>query len=172
MYTAGIRIDSAETTASNMTDAILITSSGVDGGVVDAIDASAANITNALNAGANIIAITTGTIGSNDATVVDFVDFDMTGDGLITFASDGAGDQLNMTSPAADWQALVVDAATADSTSDKGIIDLDVDSSTTGASGMNVTFEAVDDDAVDNLYGIQGYIKSTKDRFSNERQSA
>jgi hypothetical protein len=54
-YEAGITIDNAENTASSMTDAILITSSGVSGGVVDAIDVSASNITNALNVGGNNI---------------------------------------------------------------------------------------------------------------------
>lgn len=54
-YEAAIKIDNADTTGSSMTDAIIITSSGVSGGVVDAIDVSAANITNAMNIGLNNI---------------------------------------------------------------------------------------------------------------------
>src|SRR3990167_7579754 len=53
---SAIAIDNAETTASTMTDAILVTSSGVDSGVVDGLDVSAANITNAVNIGVNPIA--------------------------------------------------------------------------------------------------------------------
>ncbi len=54
-YEAGITIDDAEETVGSMPDAILITSSGANGGVTDAIDASAGNIINALNAGMNNI---------------------------------------------------------------------------------------------------------------------
>lgn len=74
-YEAGIFIDNADTTAGSMNDGILITSSGVDAGLVDAVDASAANITNALNAGANTITGTTA--------VIDFTNFDVLGTGAI-----------------------------------------------------------------------------------------
>lgn len=78
---AGILIDNAETTASTLTDAIIITSSGVDGGVVDAIDVSASNITNSVNVGANPIVTgnVAGTIG--DATTDAW-----------TITTDGTGD--------------------------------------------------------------------------------
>jgi hypothetical protein len=69
---SAIKINNEETTASTMTDAIIVTSSGVDGGVTDALDASAANITNAINIGANAIA------GTN---------FSVTGAGGITAVS-------------------------------------------------------------------------------------
>lgn len=55
-------IDNAETTASTMTDAILITSSGVDGGVVTALNVSASNITNWADIGANNLITSTATI--------------------------------------------------------------------------------------------------------------
>lgn len=64
-----ILIDNAETTAATLTDAILITSSGVNGGVVDAIDASAANIDNAINIGANAIAGTNFNVSAAGAVV-------------------------------------------------------------------------------------------------------
>ena len=68
---AAILIDNAETTASTMTDAIIITSSGVSGGVVDAIDVSAANITNAINIGANPIVFSTGSLSALDLEILD-----------------------------------------------------------------------------------------------------
>lgn len=92
-YEAGISIDNAENTAASMTDAVLIASSGVDAGVTDAIDASAANITNALNIGANTITGTTG--------VVDFTDFDVSADGALTLAPDDGGVGITLTPSAA-----------------------------------------------------------------------
>ncbi|MBI5415141.1 hypothetical protein HZA38_06555 [Candidatus Peregrinibacteria bacterium] len=53
-----IALDNAEGAASTVTDAIIITSSGVNGGVVDAIDVSAANITTAIRVNANAIEAT------------------------------------------------------------------------------------------------------------------
>ncbi len=78
-------LDNADTTGTGSTivdNAILITDSGtIANGVVDAIDASDANITNALNAGANNIIGTTGDINLNN--------FDVTGStGDITTAGD------------------------------------------------------------------------------------
>lgn len=77
---AFVRFDNAETTAATVTDAIIITSSGVDGGVVDAIDASAANITNSINVGINRIA------GGND----DFFQAGAT-DATLLYTRDTAG---------------------------------------------------------------------------------
>jgi hypothetical protein len=68
-----IEIDNAETTASTMTDGILVTSSGVNGGVVDGLDVSAANITNAVNIGINpILGGNTDSfnVGATDATAL------------------------------------------------------------------------------------------------------
>jgi hypothetical protein len=76
-YEAGLTIDNAEDTASSMTDAILITSSGASGGVVDAIDVSASNITNALNVGGNIIQLFDSAVAIQS-----------TGDGIIDINAD------------------------------------------------------------------------------------
>src|SRR3989344_1050779 len=64
-----ILLDNADVTASSLTDGIRITSSGVNLGITDAIDVSDANLTNAINVGAN-------TILGTDA-VIDFTDFDV-----------------------------------------------------------------------------------------------
>lgn len=50
-----IGLDCAENTTLSCTDGILITSSGIDNGMTDAIDVSASNITNAVNVGSNLI---------------------------------------------------------------------------------------------------------------------
>lgn len=57
---AALFIDNAETTNTTMLDGILITSSGVNLGVGDGLDVSAANIDNAVNVGVNPI------LGGND----------------------------------------------------------------------------------------------------------
>jgi len=68
---AGIRINNLETTASTLIDAIIVQSTGVSGGVIDGLDVSDGNITNAINIGANAIA------GTN---------FSVTGAGVVTAA--------------------------------------------------------------------------------------
>lgn len=93
-YEAGISIDNADTTAASMTDGILIASSGVSGGVVDAVDVSAANITNAINVGANVILGTTADINLDN--------FDVTGStGDVVTAGDVAVNGGDITSSAA-----------------------------------------------------------------------
>ncbi len=52
-----IALDNADTTASSLTDGIIITSSGVNDGIVDAIDVSASNITNGINLGTNFLVV-------------------------------------------------------------------------------------------------------------------
>lgn len=84
-------IDNAETTASTMTDAILITSSGVDGGVNDAIDASAANITNALNIGANNLVTSLTTLSSAELDRLDGLSGTIVTDATAVTDVDGAG---------------------------------------------------------------------------------
>ena len=76
---SGLKIDNAETTASTLTDAIIVTSSGVSGGVVDALDVSDTNITNALNVGDNTI------LGTG--AVINFTGFDVDASGNITVAA-------------------------------------------------------------------------------------
>lgn len=78
-YEAAISIDNVDATAGSMPDAILITSSGVAAGVTDAIDVSDAEITNAINVGANTILGTTGAI--------DYTNFDVDANGHITVQS-------------------------------------------------------------------------------------
>ena len=80
---AAIFIDNEETTASTMTDAILVTSSGVNLGVTDAFDASATNIVNAINIGSNFIlgGDDTVSIGATDDTLI----FDRNDSGSVTY---------------------------------------------------------------------------------------
>lgn len=66
VFDSGLKINNAETTASTLTDAIIVTSTGVDNGVVDAIDVSDSNITNGINLGANNLILNGDTI--NDFT--------------------------------------------------------------------------------------------------------
>ncbi len=143
---------------------------GAAGMIVDAVDASAANITNALNVGTNTIIGTTG--------VIDFTDFDVSADGLVTLAPDGAGSTISMTLPSDNTQGLVIDAATADNQSTAGLVlvtaDMEADNSNT--SGISIDYEILEEDSAgnnanthvaldilatmtsndgDNLYGIQ-----------------
>jgi len=94
-YLAGITIDNADTTATSMTDGILITSSGVNLGVTDAIDASAANILNAINIGSNNIQTGTGgtvNFARSDAGVVTLTAVDDDATAAITLDAGGAAD--------------------------------------------------------------------------------
>ncbi len=80
LVTALLALDNADTSTTGstvVTDAISIAVSGaIANGIVDAIDASDANITNALNIGTNTILGTTG--------VIDFSSFDVDGSGNVT----------------------------------------------------------------------------------------
>jgi len=71
----GLKITNLQSSSINITDAILIDAS-TDGTIVDAIDASDAEITNALNIGANALVGTTPTL--------DFTNFDVAATGHIT----------------------------------------------------------------------------------------
>ncbi|MFA6132290.1 MAG: hypothetical protein WC702_04520, partial [Patescibacteria group bacterium] len=110
---SAIKIDNAETTASTLTDAIIITSSGVNGGVVDALDVSANNITNALNIGDNTI------VGA--AGVIDFSSFDVTNTGAVAGITLDTGqgpnelydmDQNVLSSSAVEFASLQIDSGT------------------------------------------------------------
>jgi|GEM_PF-4082808 len=131
-YEAGIVIDNADDAAGSMPDAILVTSSGVDAGVTDAIDASAANITNALNVGANTIAGTTA--------VINFSQFDLAATGKTDWVMAAAGQ-------------LTIDAAATDNTTTTGVIDINHDS-TASSQAINIASAVVDDDAIDTQQGI------------------
>ena len=91
--------------------------------------------TNALSIGDNNITGTTFSLTGTTA-VINFTDFDVDADGKVIIAPDVAGDALTINFGAADdFQAIVVDAATNDSTQTAGIIDLNVDTATSNAIG-------------------------------------
>jgi hypothetical protein len=142
------------------TDADMLTFTPSVGQSNDAIDVSAANIDNALNIGANEIEGTDG--------LINFSDFDVVAEGFTTIAPDSDGDALAVTCAAVDCQALVVNATAADSTQTAGMIDLNFDTSTSTASGMNIAMTAVDDDAADTLYGIDMGVTIQEDTTSTD----
>jgi hypothetical protein len=96
-FEAALYINNADDTAASMTDAILIESTTASG-ITNAVNASDAEIDTALNAGANNIALTTGTIGSNGAAVIDFASFDVAGSGTTTWGNSGNNDVLILNS--------------------------------------------------------------------------
>ena len=87
-----IKLDNAEDTAATVPDGILITSSGVNEGITDAIDVSATNILNSINIGANPIVTgnVAGTIGDSTTDSWTFLT-DGTGDGEIVLPDDSIG---------------------------------------------------------------------------------
>src|SRR3990167_123201 len=89
------------TTTGEIADALLFATSGVGGTVVDAIDVSDGGITNAINVGDNVIATNGATIGSNDASIVDFLDFDVSADGVVLLTPDTDADTITITPSAA-----------------------------------------------------------------------
>src|SRR3989338_2179711 len=100
---SALKIDNAETTTSTLTDAIIITSSGVDGGVTDAIDVSDGNITNAINVGTNTILGTSATI--------DFSEFDLSAStGSITIDDGGNAGQISIEGSVLDLDSLIFTA--------------------------------------------------------------
>jgi hypothetical protein len=88
----------AEHTSSAVTDAISLTTTGGSAAITDAIDASDAGITNALNAGGNKIVGTT--------TTIDFTDFDVSADGAVTLAGDSNTDMILLSPGAATADGL------------------------------------------------------------------
>jgi hypothetical protein len=93
-----IFLDNAETTASTLLDAILITSSGVSGGIIDAVDVSDANILNAINVGANFI-LFDGIRAFGSATGT-FTIEDTDGNDLLTLTDNGTTGNLSVTGTA------------------------------------------------------------------------
>lgn len=91
-YEYGYFFDCAENTAGACLDGILITSSGANTGLTDGLDVSAANITNGINLGANILAMTDG-------------DFDATG----KFSLDAADDITLTLTAASAGEDFIVD---------------------------------------------------------------
>jgi len=101
----GLEIDSGAA-SQDITDGILFNTSGTSATITDAIDASDAGVTNALNIGAHTIIGTTGTI--------DLTDFDVDADGAITLASDESATMITL-SPSAST-ATGIDASSANLT--------------------------------------------------------
>ena len=101
-YEYGLSYDCAENTAGACLDGILVTSSGVDVGMTDGLDVSAANIANAVNIGVNPIlggnsdSFTCGatdatfTVTRNDAGVVTYTGADDATPGDVTYDCTGA----------------------------------------------------------------------------------
>lgn len=112
-----VGLDCAENTAAACTDGILITSTGIDTGVTDGVDVSAANITNAINIGANEIhsdgtvtfgRAATGSItltATDDDATADIV-LDAGGAGVVTL---GSADVTNVQITAEDLTAAISD---------------------------------------------------------------
>lgn len=104
-----ITLDNLETTASTLTDAILITSNGAVGGVVDAIDVSAINITNAINIGANAIAGTSFSV--TDAGAVSAASLNLGTSALLDVLSELTA-SIDLASAAANTCVTATDAVT------------------------------------------------------------
>ena len=125
-YEYGLFIDCEENSAGACIDGILLTSSGAAGGMVDAVDASASNITNAINIGANLIlggddSVSIGAtddtliLKSNDSTPT-FMGADAAGASDTVYDTTGAG---AITIGSADVTSVTV---TTDSTGDAEVV--------------------------------------------------
>src|SRR3989344_4718146 len=149
-------LDNVDTSASGSTivdNAILITNSGgITSGIVDAIDASATEIDNAINIGANTILGTTA--------VINFTDFDVDSDGKVTLAPDTDGTSFSLINTSAITSDLAVISGQFTNTVTTGVdalyIDLsqgdDADATDTNAV-INLDFISTSDNA-DTAIGI------------------
>jgi len=146
---AAIEIDNDETTASTMTDAVIVKSTGVAAGVTDAFDASDSNIVNALNIGDNVIlggddSVSIGAtddtliLTSNDATAT-FMGADAAGAADTIYDTTGAGAIII---GSADVTSVNVRGVAVDADMTGGIsIDADLASNFSTAAG-DITVEA------------------------------
>ncbi len=134
---AAIRIDNEETTDSTITDAIIITSSGVEAGVVDALDASDSNITNALNIGTNNIVFDTMRQYGSSSTVLTWDDG---GNTMMTLTDNSNEGDLVITGDltADDFSCTSGDCL--DFTELSDTMALDTATSITGTAGETFTF--------------------------------
>lgn len=134
-YEAVLWVDNEEETAGSMVDAVFIGSSGGDGGIIDAIDASDSNIDNAINIGTNNILGGNGDIflvGSTaDATYTLLADTD--GETIILDADDGTGVGIFQIGTAANLDTLDI------ITNDDGADDVDITGSVTISNDLLVT---------------------------------
>lgn len=127
-YEYGISFDCAENTSGACLDGLLITSTGISGGLTDAIDVSASNITNAINIGSNLILggnsdwATVGAtdasfiVSRNDSGAVSFLGADDAGAADTIYDTTGAG---AITVGSADVTSVTV---TTDSTGDAELV--------------------------------------------------
>ncbi|MEK7460958.1 MAG: hypothetical protein AAB647_01945, partial [Patescibacteria group bacterium] len=169
-YEAGLVIDNQENNAGSMPDGILITATNASA-ITDAIDASDAEIDNALNVGTNNIAITTGTIGSNGAAVINFANFDVAGSGTMTLGNSGDNDVMVLNSdntttnnqidirPANTSGTLIVSQYDAAATLTGALVglNLDLDTNVTpaaGGSNMTGILLAMDDNGASTSIGL------------------
>lgn len=100
-----IGLDCAENTAGACPDALLITSTGVNAGVTDAIDVSASNITNGINLGDNILLMAAGNVDADTLAI------DSTDDMTITVTSGSAGEDLTIQQAGANDSSIIISAA-------------------------------------------------------------
>ena len=143
---SAIKINNAETTASTMTDAIIVSSSGIDTGVTDALDVSADNIVNAVNVGPNPIIGTSWNVNATTALTVGDV---ATGTNAATVAIFSS-----------DWEISTTGAMT-------GIGAITLDGAITGGtSGTFSTFVAAD------AYRVTNSTHATGDITKAEMQAA
>jgi hypothetical protein len=159
-YDAGILIDNQENTNGSMIDGIRITSTQ-NTGITDGIDVSDAEITNAINVGANIIA--------GAGATIDFTSFDVSAAGALTAVSLTAGSltglgtgDLDISGAGGNDIRLFVDGTSGITVRGSGALTEDaigytaVSSSTTGVDGMQISFTQDDDaDATDTNMGLQ-----------------
>ena len=138
---AAIAIDNAETTTATMTDGIIVTSSGVDLGVTDALDVSAANILNAINIGDNDVVVGT-TMGvknsSTGSVILNFHDYaDTTDDDMAHVSLTSNCTTATTTAEDCDFTVGVVEAGAAADT--RFTIDADDGVDIGSATNANVT---------------------------------
>lgn len=147
-YEYGIAFDCAEDTAGACLDGILITSSGVASALTDAIDASAANIVNAISIGANLILGDNSdslTVGATDNTVTFTVDG--TNTATITGAdAAGAADTVYDTTGAG-----AITVGSADVTSVSLLADADVQLKNGATGNVDLSFHDYADSADDDM---------------------
>ena len=148
-YEYAIAYDFAENTAGACLDGLLITSTGVDAGLTDAIDVSASNIANAISIGSNLVlgdnsdSLTVGatdnalTLTASTTATATFVGADAAGAANTTLDTTGAGAIII---GSGDVTSVTI---TADGTAD---VDLVLpDSSVSGTEITNATLLPADD---------------------------
>ena len=124
------------------------------GGLIEtALNVSDSEINTALDVGANVITGTNYSMLGTTASLT-WTDISISNDGKMVFSSDNSGDQIFITVPANNFQALVVDATTNNSTQVDGMIDLNVATLTdTAIGGLALDFTVRDAASNLTVYG-------------------